>query len=298
MPGLRLADVPAAYRERLVYPRRLEDVPADEVVQLNCEYCHVPDSAAEPPAPRSGASVPASGAYMQPINFERHCAACHSGELTAQLGDALPIAARQIPHGASPEQIRAMLTGLAGPTTGAPQLSPARPLVPIPGRTPGENLAQSTQLDKATQIASAAAFSMSVARCGKCHVYADQGGELPWPVVPLGLPSVWLEHARFDHAAHRALACFECHDRERLISADTEGKPPLDDPTPIIDDVEKCQQCHAPRSQFRTAGARHDCAECHRYHGGGRGPHGRGDPRRGVPSDDRHDARAWMQPRP
>ena len=295
-PGKRLADVPAAYRERLVYPRRLADVSAVEVIQLSCEYCHVADSAAEPAAPGSGASVPASGAYMLPINFERHCAACHLGELAAEVQDAAPAASRQIPHGANPEQIRALLSGLANPPAGLPRLSPAQPLVEIPGRTPGANLAQSTQLDAATRVASAAAFSMSVARCGKCHAFPDRGGELPWAVLPPRLPSVWLRHARFDHAAHRALACFECHDRGRLIASESDQKPPLDDPAPIIDDIQKCQQCHAPKTPSGAAGARHDCAECHRYHGGERPPHGRGDPARGLPVDQRHEAKRWIRP--
>ena len=139
--------------------------------RLDCAYCHVPDDAAQPATPRSGASVPAAGAYMQPINFERHCAACHSGELVAEMqGAAEP--AKQLPHGIPSAAIREILAGLASPLSGPPRVSPSQPLVKIPGRTPGENLAQTTQLDAATRAADAAVRLMGEARCGKCHVHA------------------------------------------------------------------------------------------------------------------------------
>ena len=291
----KLSDIPEAYRARLVAPRKLADVPADEVVQLDCGYCHVPDDAARSAAPKSGASVPAAGSYMQPINFERHCAACHNGELVAEVQVAEQVTAKQLPHGIKAAAIRELLTGLASPPAGPPRISPAQPLVKIPGKTPGENLAQTTQLDAATRVADASVRLMGEARCGKCHTHEKIGELLPSEVLPPNLPSVWLPHSRFDHAAHRAMQCYECHDRNRLVTTEAGVKPGLDAPQPMIDDIDKCQQCHARTTKWGTPGARHDCAECHRYHGGERPPHGRGDPRRGVPVDKRHKAGGWMR---
>jgi len=273
----------------------LKEVPAGKISQLDCADCHVPDDAARPAAPGSGASVPAAGAYMQPINFERHCAACHSGDLVAEVQDAAE-PAKQVPHGIGAAAIRELLAGLASPLAGLPRISPSQPLVKIPGRTPGENLAQTTQQGAATRVADAAVRLMGEARCGKCHVHAPIADNQPLPteVLPPNLPSVWLPHARFDHAAHRAMQCFECHDRNRLVTNQAGVKPGLDGPQPMIDDIDTCRQCHAPATKWGTAGARHDCAECHRYHGGGRPPHGRGDPGRGVPVDERHKAGEWM----
>jgi hypothetical protein len=276
----RLVDIPQAYRERLVYPRSLKDVSADEVIQLECAYCHVTDQA---------------GAYMQPIDFEQHCAACHSGELVAEVqGVAEP--AKAVPHGFGAAAIRDLLAGLVSPVAGTPRISPSQPLIKIPGRTAGENLAQTTQLDAATRIAESAVRLMGEARCGKCHQHepVEDGKPLPTEVVPPQLPSIWLPHARFDHAAHRAMQCFECHDRNRLVTSQDGMKPGLDSRQPIIDDIEKCQQCHAPTTKWGTPGARHDCAECHRYHGGDQPPHGRGDPVRGVPVEKRHKGGEWM----
>ncbi len=298
----KLSDVPPAYRERLVYPRRLADVPADEVIQLDCADCHVPDDAAQPAAPGSVANVPAAGAYMQPINFERHCAACHSGDLVAEVQRAAEVQgaaepAKQLPHGLGAAAIREILAGLASPLAGPPRISPSQPLVKVPGRTPGENLAQTTALDAATRVADAAVRLMGDARCGKCHTHAPVQDNTPLPtdVVGPNLPSVWLPHARFDHAAHRAMQCFECHDKSRLATEQSGVKPGLDVPQPVIGDIDTCKQCHAPATKWGTAGARHDCVECHKYHGGERPPHGRGDPGRGVPADQRHKAGEWMR---
>jgi hypothetical protein len=292
----KLSDIPEPYRERLVYPRSLADVPADEVIQLDCADCHVPDDAAQPATPTSTASVPAAGAYMQPISFERHCAACHTGDLVAEVQGV----AKQLPHGIDAAAIREILAGLVSPLAGPPRISPSQPLVKIPGRTLGENLAQTTELDAATRVAAAAVVLMKEgSRCGKCHTHvrleAQANPPLPAEVVRPNLPSVWLPHARFDHAAHRAMQCFDCHDRNRLVTDQAGVQPGLDDPAPVIADIDTCKQCHAPASKWGTPGARHDCAACHKYHGGQRPPHGRGDPGRGVPVDQRHKGGEWMR---
>ena len=271
----RLADVPKRYRDRLA------SFSADEAIQLDCSYCHEPDAA---------------GALYQPTNFERHCAACHTGELVAEV-DGAPPPTKELPHGVSAAAIREILTGMASPPTGPPRISPAEPLMRIPGRTPGENLAQTTQLGAATRVAAAAVSLMQEGRCGKCHEHQPVVGDvqLPTDVVPPALPSVWLPHARFDHAAHRAVQCVECHDGRRLLAAQEDVKPSLDGPKPMINDIDTCRQGHAPATKWGAPGVRHDCAECHRYHGGDRPPHGRGDPARGVPEDQRHDSRTWMR---
>ena len=273
----RLSDIPVPYRDRLA---RLA---TDDVIRLNCEYCHEPDVA---------------GRYYQPTTFERHCAACHSGELLANVQGADLSAQKQLPHRLTPDQIREFLLGLAGPRPGEARLSPAAPVQPIPGKTPGENLAQTTQPDVALRINEAAGRQMSEARCGKCHVHKPGDGPLPYPVAATSVPAIWLRHARFDHAAHRAMECFACHDRGRLIAVEGGRRPGIDGPQPIINDIDTCRQCHAPTTKWGTAGARHDCSACHRYHGGDLPPHGRGEPARGVPPLERHDLSEWMTGRP
>jgi hypothetical protein len=278
-----LADVPEQYRTALAAPLALADVPLDTVVQLKCADCHVPDAG----------GIPSEGAYMQPIDFEQHCAACHAGELVAEVAAGGSAQTLQLPHGLSPEAMRPVLAGLANPPTGLSTLSPAAPLQPIPGKTPGANLAQTTEPSSAARVAAAEQALRGEHRCGKCHEF---GGEA---VAPTRLPSVWFTHARFDHSSHRAMQCFDCHERQRLETT-SEGKPRLDDRRPILPDVDNCRRCHTPTTARGVAGARHDCAECHRYHGGDLPPHGRGAIERGVPVDRNREAMDWITspPRP
>jgi predicted CXXCH cytochrome family protein len=279
----RLADVPEQYRAALVAPRSLVNVPLDTVIQLDCASCHVTD----------GGGIPAAGAYMQPIRFEQHCAACHSGELVAAVAAAGSAQSLQVPHGMQPNEIRPLLAGLASPATGSPTLSLETPLQPIPGKTPGQNLAQTTEPSSAVRVAAAEQTLRGEHRCGKCHEFEGEN------IAPTRIPSIWLVHARFDHASHRAMQCYDCHDRERLEMT-VAGKPPLDDRRPILPDIDNCRRCHVPTTAAGTTGARHDCSGCHRYHAGDQPPHGRGVPSRGVPLDQRMPGSEWIgvPPRP
>ncbi|HEU4371232.1 MAG TPA: hypothetical protein VFV05_23675 [Methylomirabilota bacterium] len=85
-------------------------------------------------------------------------------------------------------------------------------------------------------------------RCGYCHTLTR---EEPAQVVPPAIPARWLPHSRFDHGAHRPVACTGCH----AAGASTETKDVL------LPKVETCRECHQARG-----GARTGCVECHRYH--------------------------------
>lgn len=272
-----LADVPEQYRTALVAPKSLADVPLDTVIQLDCANCHVTDSG----------GIPAAGDYMQPVRFEQDCAACHRGELVAEVAAGGSAQALPVPHGLQPVAIRPLLAGLASPATGSPILSPDAPLQPIPGKTPGANLAQTTEPSSVVRVAAAEEALRGEHRCGKCHEFAGDA------VAPTRVPSIWLVHGRFDHSAHRAMQCYDCHDRERLETT-MEGKPPLDDRRPILPDIDNCRRCHAPTTAAGTDGARYDCSGCHRYHAGDRPPHGRGSSVRGVPPDLRMPGTEWI----
>jgi hypothetical protein len=111
--------------------------------------------------------------------------------------------------------------------------------------------------------------------CGECHEYegAEAGvapeasaSPVPAAIVPPAVPAVWFPHAIFRHTAHRALACEACHAGARESQAGTDV---------LLPGIDTCLRCHAP-----GAGARSDCAECHRYHGGDQPLHGPGAPGR------------------
>ena len=79
----------------------------------------------------------------------------------------------------------------------------------------------------------------------------DARGEKPPAVAATRIPPRWLPHSRFDHRAHRPLACAECHKApESTRTADV-----------LLPSITTCRECHRDAGGARTA-----CVECHRYH--------------------------------
>jgi hypothetical protein len=266
----------------------------DGLLQLTCADCHQPD-------PRTG------GAHMRPIAYAEHCQACHPLEV-AIVPDGPPLA---VPHKMDRATLAALVDGLLvahlrtqprfgadQPPAGAtPREGPGRAAsslddLPLaPGRTLGRNLAQRLAADFARQRD--VALRAVAGRCLQCHVprFAaagsrptdgspshDDPSELP-ELAPAAIPSRWLAHARFDHSAHRHVACRECHAaayrfeqpapivRLSPPSGDARFLPARDADEVMIADRDTCLRCHTPRRQGQ-GGARHDCTGCHDYHGG------------------------------
>lgn len=279
---LRTADLPPGDRPR--YTAR-----ADGLVQLACADCHAPD-------PRTG------GAHMRPIAYAEHCQACHPLHVAIQP-DGPPIA---VPHGLDRASLAALLDGLLiaqplaqphmdtdPPATGAQRHPPtasavgsADDLPLVPGRTLGRNLAQRLAADLLRQRN--VAVRAVTGRCLQCHLprpaatasgSGEEGlSELP-ELAPAAIPSRWLVHSRFDHAAHQHLACRECHaaayrfeqpEPAYVLSPppqDARLRPARDADEVMIADRDTCLRCHTPRREGQ-GGARHDCTQCHDYHGG------------------------------
>ena len=283
-------------------------------VQIACTFCHRPEE---------------DGRYLQPIAYERHCAACHPLDFDGRFPDAV------VPHDAPPivhaflrgtlteafEQCRAIPAGEAGkpvrdrcvelelakaPPVPAAESDRPRGLrrsggaeteappadeprggrlrgraaepepvpAPVPDTPRGGRLRSRGSEDEAPPAGDtprgrrgggseaavpggwAAAQLATIEpgvfkqRCEYCHTLEREGDALP-QVAPPAILSRWLPHARFDHGAHRPVACAECH----KAAASTETRDVL------LPSIATCRECHTPR-----AGARTGCVECHRYH--------------------------------
>jgi len=88
------------------------------LVQLDCQSCHELGQGKR--EGEKSAMLPNTGAYYQPVNYERHCAACHHLEIYAEHtpttgANAMPGGARfatlTLPHRASAEQLQAAVQG-------------------------------------------------------------------------------------------------------------------------------------------------------------------------------------------
>jgi hypothetical protein len=253
----KLGQIPAELREQY---RTSPAQTLESLVQLDCKSCHE--------AEQLGGDTQ-SGSYMRPIVFEQHCRACHPLQVS-QAVDGKP-QSWNIRHGLKANELREVLLGISARGEGessAPRLTPNAP-VPIPGKTPGNNLAQ--QLGDPGKVE---AWEKSLLReqCFKCHAQETpvSASSEPNEIVKPNLPERWLAHARFNHQAHKAWAnCRDCH--AGAYATEAANKPPVDDDQVLIPNIDNCVQCHAPRSTHATfrATARFDCAECHQYHNTG-----------------------------
>jgi len=205
---------------------------------LGCADCHEADS---------------SGVSFKPIDMQKHCAACHRLDFDPDDPD------RFVPH-AQPAQVVGVIrdyyarAALAGGVNkpGAPQIVQLR-------RRPGEQLtppqarAALEWADKQSAIVVDEVFDKRV--CGYCHIVKRSGDPaLPWDVTPVLLAQHRLDHAAFDHQAHRSEKCESCHAaRTSKLSTDV-----------LLPELKRCRDCHGdPGSSAKIASS---CTECHGYH--------------------------------
>ena len=204
---------------------------------LECGTCHQPQ---------------ADGRYMQPISYQSHCARCHplrvpiaSDALSDKTRDALRrLSDMPAPH-VEPAKVRAALEQRYR------EFAREHPDVENPS-PPGADPWAERQLARAERL-----LFFEPAGCERCHE------PKPEPVASSNeirafeksaIKPQWFAHAAFSHAPpkHQELDCTKCHTKAR--GSDTAQHI-------LLPDIAVCRGCHVPR-----AGARSDCAECHRYH--------------------------------
>jgi len=274
----------------------------DAIVTLDCASCHKLDSGtgtaefnrlktaldkfAEPT--KSLLPPRQAGAYFLPINFEEHCRACHP--LTAPTGAStfgdkkLVLPGFSVAHRKQPADLLGDLT--AGYLKGmSAEKHPALAERPEPGGkldTPPTTNARTlgAEADRLALAAQRQLFSAD-AGCAKCHTTTGEGTKIS--ITPVPDRTVWLTHAKFNHASHRGVTCASCHPGTAgaTISPVDANKP---EPVQILD-VDSCRACHSPAgtkvtlpdgSQVSGGGIRHSCTDCHNYHHGDVPLQGRG----------------------
>lgn len=258
---------------------------------LTCASCHEMDE---------------SGAFMKPINYEKHCAECHTLRFSSKLHPTdstgsflnapLPHASSQIVMGVLRERLMQYIND---PRNAGEITKPRPPHKPDPAplpKTDAEKLKWvEQQLQAVTPIikqaegpaqpAGAVPHQQAInpldrqirTGCGHCHILTAvksppaAAGTLPplakWDVEAPRIPSRWLPYARFRHAPHRMEKCTACHYRSR----DPDGRTsPVSQSASasdiLIPKIETCMECHGDRPRQGTAGVRADCVECHGYH--------------------------------
>jgi hypothetical protein len=236
--------------------------PNSDRVQMACEDCHrlagvqdhFPYASDLFQTTASGApsaqKLSLASATMAPVKFANHCAGCHTLQFDARF------AGQQVPHD-KPEVIHAFLVKrfqefIATNPAAVHQIEP-------PGR-------QVPRTDRPLRIARNASdwvqFRVDDAEwllwaktCKQCHAIKSAGIALP-EIVPSQIRSRWLEHATFDHHAHRMMTCISCH-AKAIESHDTADV--------LLPGIDTCRECHHDQARSREV-AEGRCFECHQYH--------------------------------
>ncbi len=213
---------------------------------LDCAYCHKADAAK---------------AYMAPVTFEASCRACHA--LNFDPGNP----AMTLPHG-NVAFVRAYLRSLplqyadfASRALGMNATQAAgfareqvRSLLRRDGS--GELLERSVFLSNGKEGPTPEEAGLKggarsqVQGCALCHEVSWTASEGP-KVTPPQTPERWLTLASFNHAAHSATACTECH-----AAAASDRTSDV-----LLPSQKTCARCHSEKG-----GARDSCTVCHTYH--------------------------------
>jgi hypothetical protein len=250
-----LAEIPQPWRERFRQKGQEDTAP----VHLECTSCHQldrqdgPDRAARLPAdfrtPRS------DGRYFLPIVYEAHCQGCHPLTFDRDLPE------REVPHRLQPDEVRRALEEVY--LTEYLQGNAKLLRRPLPRQLPNAGMAKAGEyVWEAVQKAEMLLY-LGQTGCAECHHFDNPHNTVkPEGIIPTAIPAIWLRHAVFDHKAHRAIDCRECHASAWGAKKSSEV---------LIPDRDKCLNCHRAATSpldLQAGPARSNCTECHWYHDG------------------------------
>ena len=218
----------------------------------------------------SSVSSAAGGRLMEPVKYEKACAACHALQFDKRFPEG-------VPHGKQPAETHAFLLKkfqeyiAARPSELRSVREPDRNLTgrPMPPRV--RVLTPARWVEEKTSEAEELLWRKT---CKQCHALAfppqdlskssfvviEEPGVRVGPAVSKNAPIIakpkilsrWMPHAKFSHAAHQMLTCTSCH-------AATTSKETSD---VLMPGIATCQSCHKQSAN----GAESRCFLCHTYH--------------------------------
>lgn len=230
-------------------------------VQMACADCHRPPADARPwpyaaaslqPVASAGSDPLApqpTRAYMAPVSYEKHCAACHLLNFDRRFSESVPHKEPKAVH----EFVVTKLTEyIAAHPEAVHQVE-----VPVK-RIPEVRIEARPARDAADWVGMRVAEAEQLLwrkTCKECHTLKF-GGVLP--EVPKAQITVrWLPHSVFSHEPHRMLDCAACH---------TQAPKSKETSDLLLPSIATCRQCHASQQATPTDAAQARCSECHQYH--------------------------------
>jgi hypothetical protein len=235
-------------------------------VQLECADCHrtIAESAGNwrfgspkwqgEPSPlleTAETSKTRDRRYMEPVKYDKNCAACHTLPFDRRSAESVPHEQPEAVHSFVLERLKSYL-----------EQHPAAWRDPEAGRRiPGaEPVTRARNADEWLQAQISEDESLLWRKtCKQCHTLdsgpSAAGTQPALPrVQPAAFTSRWFKHAIFDHSAHAAATCESCH------SASLSSKETSD---VLIPGIKTCQSCH---NGSKAESAESGCFLCHQYH--------------------------------
>jgi predicted CXXCH cytochrome family protein len=219
------------------------------LVKMTCDGCHKPN------ADRSS---------FQPVSMKEHCQSCHA------LKFELALTNREVPHGSVDEVLSTLrefysYVSLNRVQLDGSKLSAAQRFIALPGKDERLPSFVNGAGDARARAAASATDLFERTSCVVCHTVnrlevagkaGTPGADLPqWQIAPVAGQHAWMPKARFEHSAHEASQCTDCHSAP-------ESKKASDVLMPAI---AVCRDCHMGAEKVANKVAS-DCGTCHGFH--------------------------------
>ena len=183
----------------------------------------------------------------KPIEFDKHCAACHDLD--------------GVPHGLDRAQTSQAINAM----------------LPIMQLEHFRDQPANEEDIKGRDARLRALLGDGSNACKKCHQLVESATRI---VAPSNLNKKWLRDASFSHGAHLMVSCIECHaaanmESNEVFDREREGNnKSLEEASKVmIPGIAKCRECHIQDAESRSQAigkdkhiASADCVDCHRYH--------------------------------
>ena len=234
--------------------------PNGEPVAMGCEDCHRPPTSAQPL--RFGATMTAplaiarkadlpmaisERAYMAPVTYAKHCAACHGLQFDKRFTDGVPHDTPGVIHAFLVQRFQQYIATHpaelreAGPDRTLPQKPvPVAYRIVTPSQWVTERVSESEEL-------------LWRKTCKQCHALTIPSDSSLPAVAKSNITARWMPHADFNHERHQLLQCTACHGAA-LTSHETADI--------LLPGIKTCEKCH----NSSVDGAESRCFECHTYH--------------------------------
>ena len=270
--------------------------PDGRKVNLKCDDCHragkstrpwrfgKPGAHAERDDNVADSEPQLQAAYMRPIRYERHCAACHTLDAGAYPGrlEGIPdddaVDVDNVPHhtpGGIRTYLRGQLTAQTDDSSAWDKIQKIRHSgLRRQAEKEWEELQKVEYINEHVEAIEKHLYADKNGKCQHCHEINVPAGSDPRPLHEIAKPDVptrWLRHASFNHERHTTLstvaalgeeesACLVCHQEAATSEQATDV---------MLPHIDMCRACHAPRAPAqieRPGGVSYGCVLCHTYH--------------------------------